>query len=339
MQNVWYTIKRTTKSYKTWFSKLCYPSETFFIKGYLQKKYILKGFVFMLYQIISDGSCDLLPSYTKEHNVTVVPFYVSFDGETYLKEGIDIEHDEFYRRMIEDHEFPKSSLPSVQDYVDAFMPYVLEKKPIICICITEKFSGSYQSAMNAARIVKEDYPDAKIEVVNSMVDTVLQGIFVNEVVRMRDAGLSLEDTLNKMQEIIPSGRIIFTISNIEYLKKGGRIGKLLSLASDKLGIKPLITLKEGEIFPSGITRSRGKALKKIVDLAKSHFEKNNLNPKDYQFCVGTGITTDEAHELAAMLEEELDIKIEFWDVRIGTTIGTHTGPYPIGTSFIRKYDA
>jgi DegV family protein with EDD domain len=293
----------------------------------------------MTYQIISDGSCDLLPSYVKDHNVKVVPFYVSFDGENYLKEGIDIEHDEFYRRMIENHEFPKSSLPSVQDYVDAFMPYVLEGTPIICICITEKFSGSYQSAMNAANIVKEDHPDAKIEVVNSMVNTVLQGIFVNEVVRMRDAGLSLDETLAKMQEIIPTGRIIFTIANIEYLKKGGRIGKLLSLASDKLGIKPLITLRDGEIFPSGITRSRSKSMKKIVDLTQTHFEKNNLDPKEYEFCVGTGITIDEAHELEKMLEEALNIKIDFWDVRIGTAIGTHTGPYPLGTSFIRRYDA
>lgn len=292
----------------------------------------------MTYQIISDGSCDLIKEYTEKNNVIVVPFYVSFDGENYYKEGIEIDHDEFYRKMIDEKCFPKSSLPSVQDYIDAFTPVVKEGKPIICICITEKFSGSYQSAMNAANIVKEDYPDAKITVINSMVNTVLQGLLVNEVVRMRDNGLSYEETIEKIKEIIPSGRIIFTIANIEYLKQGGRIGKLLTFASDKLGIKPLITLKEGEIFPSGVTRSRAKSIKKVVELTKSHFEKNKLNPKDYMFCVGTGITDDEAKELAAMLEEALDIKIDFWSGRIGTTIGTHTGPYPIGTGFIRKYD-
>ena len=181
----------------------------------------------MSYQIISDGSCDLVKEYTEKNNVKVVPFYVSFDGENYFKEGVEIEHDEFYRKMIDEHVVPKSSLPSVQDYVDAFMPYVKEKKPIICICITSKFSGSYQSAVNAANIIKEDYSDAKITVIDSMVNTVLQGILVNEVVRMRDAGIGYEETIEKINEMIPTGRIIFTIGNIEYLKKGGRIGKLL----------------------------------------------------------------------------------------------------------------
>lgn len=292
----------------------------------------------MTYQIISDGSCDLTKEYTQKNDVIVVPFYVSFDGENYYKEGVEVDHDEFYQKMIDEHCFPKSSLPSVQDYMDAFIPVVKEGKPIICVCITEKFSGSYQSAVNAANIVKEEYEDAQITVINSMVNTVLQGLLVNEIVKMRDCGISYEDTIKKVNEIIPTGRIIFTIANIEYLKQGGRIGKLLTFASDKLGIKPLITLKEGEIFPSGVTRNRAKSIKKVVELTKAHFEKNELNPKDYMFCVGTGITDDEAKELATMLEEALDIKIDFWDGRIGTTIGTHTGPYPIGTGFIRKYD-
>ncbi|NLL93100.1 MAG: DegV family protein [Clostridiales bacterium] len=292
----------------------------------------------MSYQIISDGSCDLTGEYAEKNNVKVVPFYVSYDGENYLKEGIEIDHDEFYNKMINEHVVPKSSLPSVQDFVDAFMPYVEAGTPIICICITDKFSGSYQSATNAANIIKEDYPDAVITVVNSMVNTVLQGILVSEIVRMRDNNVSYEETLERIQEMIPTGRIIFTIDGMEYLKKGGRIGKLLLLAGDKLGIKPLITLKDGEIFPSGVTRSRKKSIKKVVDLTKAHFEKNNLNPKDYKFCIGTGITDDEAHELASMIEEALDIKIDFWNVRIGTTIGTHTGPYPLGTSFIKLYD-
>ena len=292
----------------------------------------------MSYQIISDGSCDLVKEYTEKNNVKVVPFYVSFDGENYFKEGVEIEHDEFYRKMIDEHVVPKSSLPSVQDYVDAFMPYVKEKKPIICICITSKFSGSYQSAVNAANIIKEDYSDAKITVIDSMVNTVLQGILVNEVVRMRDAGIGYEETIEKINEMFPTGRIIFTIGNIEYLKKGGRIGKLLMLAGDKLGIKPIITLKDGEIYPSGITRSRAKSISKVVELTKEHFAKNNLNPADYQFAVGTGVTEDEAHELAKRIEEELNIKIDFWDAVIGTAIGTHTGPYPIGVGFIKKYD-
>lgn len=106
------------------------------------------------YHIFSDGSCDLPMELTKEKNITVVPFYVSFDGEKYEKEMVEIGVREFYQRMVDEPKvYPKSSLPSMQDYIDAFMPMVEQGTPIICICITTKFSGSYQSAMNAKNII------------------------------------------------------------------------------------------------------------------------------------------------------------------------------------------
>ena len=115
------------------------------------------------YHIFSDGSCDLPKELAKEKNITVVPFYVSFDKEHYLKEMEEIEVREFYQRMVDNPKvYPKSSLPSTQDYADAFMPFVKQGMPIICICITSKFSGSLQSAVNAKNIILEDYPDAVI---------------------------------------------------------------------------------------------------------------------------------------------------------------------------------
>ena len=133
------------------------------------------------FQIISDSSCDLSPEVVRENNIHVVPFYVSPDGGQYYKEGVE---------QLVDHPgvFPKSSMPSVQDYINAFTPYVEQGIPVVCVCITTKFSGSYNSATNAAELVKEDLPDAKIAVINSMVNTVLQGLFTLERVRMRDAG-------------------------------------------------------------------------------------------------------------------------------------------------------
>ena len=107
----------------------------------------------MAYQIISDGSCDL---------------------------GIELDNPD---------KFPMSSLPSVQDYVEAFTPYAKEGKDIICLCITTKFSGSYNSAKSAADLLREEYPQIKIQVLDSTVNTVLQGILVLEVVKMQQAGL------------------------------------------------------------------------------------------------------------------------------------------------------
>ena len=108
------------------------------------------------YHIVSDGSCDLPPALVREIGVTVVPFYVSFGDENYQKEIEEIGIREFYQKMVDNPKiYPKSSMPSVQDYVEVFEPLVREGKPVICICITTKFSGSMQSALNARQMLLE----------------------------------------------------------------------------------------------------------------------------------------------------------------------------------------
>ena len=114
---------------------------------------------------------------TKEKDIEVVPFYVSFDSETYQKEMVEVGVREFYQEMV-DHPtvFPKTSMPSVHDYYEVFEKHAKEKMPVICICITRKFSGSLQSATTAKDMILEEYPDAQITVIDSTVNTVFAGI-------------------------------------------------------------------------------------------------------------------------------------------------------------------
>lgn len=297
----------------------------------------------MDYRIVTDGSCDLPPELCREKGIDVVPFYVSFDGENYQKEIVDMPIRTFYERMVADPTtFPKSSLPSVQDYVDVFKPIVEAGKAIICICITTKFSGSYQSAMNAKEILLESYPDARIAVLDSTVDTVLQGIFVLEAVRMYEAELPYEKVVAELEAIKSSGRIFFTVGNIDYLKHGGRIGKLAGLAGSVLGIKPLITLKEGEIFPSGVARSRKKSLEKVYEMLWQYLQEVNASSSGYSLCVGYGYDIEEAEEFRKGAIDFLNAKgyaitdAELQKYQIGATISVHTGPYPLGFGVLRK---
>lgn len=292
----------------------------------------------MNYQIISDGACDLLKEYTTSNHVTVVPFYVTFDGEHYTKEGDGITHDEFYRRMAENHEVPKSSLPSTQDYVDAFLPYVKEGIPIICTCITTKFSGSYNSACIAREQLLEDYADAKITVMDSTLNTMSQALLVNEAVRMRDNGLGYEESVEKLNIVKQTGRIYFTVGSLEYLIKNGRIGKLASVAGDKLGIQPLIIMKDGEISLGGATRSRKKARANVITLLDKYFKENAIDANNYNILVGTGFQLEEADEFRKEIEKALGVRCVDIPSRIGTAIGCHTGPYPLGAGIIRRYD-
>lgn len=294
------------------------------------------------YKIITDGSCDLPKELTEEKGIIVVPFYVSFDGEHYYKEMAEMGVREFYDKMVEDpNTYPKSSMPSVQDYADVFLPLAKEGTAVICICITTKFSGSMQSALNAKELVRETYPDAEITVIDATINTVLQGIYVLEAADMQAKGVPYEKTVEKLEEIKSTGRIFFTVGNMEYLKHGGRIGKLAGIAGSVLGIKPLITLKQGEIFPSGITRSRKKSMEKVLELLDEYFKEFQVDMKEYSLAVGFGYDYAEACEfqkqVMEFLEERNQNAGEIPIYQIGATIGVHTGPYPIGVGIVKRH--
>ena len=293
------------------------------------------------FHIISDGSCDLPAELVQEKNITVVPFYVSFDDEHYFKEGVEIGIRDFYQQMVERKGvYPKSSMPSIKDYEEAFLPFAEAGMPVICICITTKFSGSMQSALNARTLVLEKYPQAEITVIDATINTVLQGLYVLEAAELRDHGISYQDTVARLEAIKSTGRIFFTVGNMEYLKHGGRIGKVAALAGSVLDIRPVITLKQGEIFPSGIDRGRKRTLKKSTDLLLEYLQESSLEINCYSIAVGYGYDKEEGiafrdQALSTLREKGYDIN-EMPVYQIGATIGVHTGPYPLGFGIIEK---
>lgn len=293
------------------------------------------------FHIISDGSCDLPAESAAEKNITIVPFYVSFDDKTYQKENVEIGIREFYQLMVDQKGvYPKSSMPSTQDYIDAFTPFATAGTPVICICITTKFSGSMQSALNAKAMLLEEHPDAQITVIDATINTVLQGLYVLEAVKLRDSGMSYEDTIARLEVIKHTGRIFFTVGDMEYLKHGGRIGKVAALAGGVLGIRPVITLKQGEIFPSGIGRGRKRTTEKCIDLLLSYLEESKLDINCFSITVGYGYDIEEGkafrdHALEVLQSKGYAIS-EIPTYQIGATIGVHTGPYPLGFGIIEK---
>lgn len=294
----------------------------------------------MEYKIISDGSCDLSDDLVSKYDIEVVPFYVSFDGEIYEKEKEEVAIRDFYEKMVKNPKvFPKSSLPSIIDYETVFTKYVEANLAIICICITTKFSGSYNSASNAKNMVLEKYPDAQITVIDATINTVLQGLYVIEAAKMKNDGLTYEETIDKLEEIKSTGRIIFTIGSIDYLKNGGRIGKVAGVAASALGLRPIIILREGEIFTGGIARSRSKSIAKVLEQIKVHFETIKEDPKDYSIAVGYGYDIEETKDFKRKVAELLSInENEIIVQQIGATIGVHTGPHPLGIGLIKKYN-
>lgn len=295
-----------------------------------------------MFKVISDTACDLSKEYTDSNNIGLVPLYVTFDGEKYYKEQIDITDDEFYRQMIEEGSYPKSSLPTIQDFIDAFMPSVTAGVPIICICISTLFSGSYNSATNARDQILEDYPDAKITIFNSMQNSSSMALFVHEAERMSKDNVDYDDAVRVLTRMTDLGRIYFTVGSLDYLQKGGRIGKLARLISGKLSILPVIVLKNGELNIGGISRTRKKAKLSMLDCCKKHFSDNHLSYEDYLFNVDSGCNFEEKDEYRQVVEETFSVKCvestEYFPTRIGVATACHTGPYALGIGIMPKYE-
>lgn len=291
-----------------------------------------------MYKIVSDSACDLSKEYLEKHDVTIVPLSVSFDGETYYRDGVDITRDECYQRMVDDPKlFPKTSLPSVESYAEVFRNYVEQGFPVVCFTITTLFSGSYNSAMNAKSLVEEDYPDANICVIDSKQNTVTQALLIDQFVKMLEDGLSFEQAMSKLDALMTSARIFFTVGSLDYLKMGGRIGKVATAATGKLGVKPVIVMKDGDIGLGGIGRNRNKLKASVLQVAKKYLDENGKD--NFIVSVGYGYDKEEGFQFMNEVESTLDVKLDSeTNVAIGIVSAVHTGPYPIGLGVIRKYE-
>jgi len=298
-----------------------------------------------MYQIVSDGSCDLSQELIEKYQVHVVPFYITKDQQRHLKENVELGVEEFYQYMVENKNvFPKTSMPSVNDYISVFEPILKTGDDLICICITTKFSGSYNSASTAKQILEGDYPHQKITIIDATVNTVLQGLLVIEACHMRNQHFDYDKTVEIIETIKSTGRIFFTVGNFEYLIHGGRIGKVAGVAAQTLGIRPLIVLKEGEIFAKGVTRGREKSKRKVIELTIQHFVDHFIDPSHYAFCIGYGYDREEGENFKKKFEEAMVKRFPHFQEpiliqHIGATIGVHTGPYPIGVGVIEKYSS
>lgn len=296
---------------------------------------MIGGLLMSDFVVLSDSSCDLPDSLVKDYDIQLIPFYVSFDQNTYYKERVELTIKKFYHTLRNENVFPKTSLPSVDDYMKTFTSYIKENKGILCFCLTSKFSGSYQSAVNAKNILLEEYPNARIEIINSIQATAGQGLIVLQAAKMQMAGYSMEDVIEKIEILKQSTKITFFVDTLEYLEKGGRIGKVGALIGGVLNFKPLIVVKDGELVPYGKVRGRKRALRKIIEMAEEIIT-DDFN--SYEFGIAHGDCIEEAETLRKMLQEEWNIKMDLPLFEIGATIGTNTGPDAIGICFSKRYD-
>jgi DegV family protein with EDD domain len=283
------------------------------------------------FKITADSSCDL-PSHTiSKYNIDITPIYVSIDGgTTFLKDGLEIDVDEFYKKLEDKDFFPKTSLAPVQDYLEVFEKYLKDGIDVLHLSISSKLSGSHQSAVNASQILKEKYSDRNIVVIDTENVTVGQGLVVQEACRLREMNFSILDTQTIINKIKKDIKIAFTVGSIEYLIRGGRIGKASGFAGNLLNIRPVLAFVDAEITSIAKVRGSKKLLQEIINTFEKDIDYKNNNYKVR--AVKSSEKTD-YNELIKMLKDK-NIEVETEIMKAGALVVSHVGASAFGVGYM-----
>ena len=268
----------------------------------------------MTVRIVADSTCDLPPELARELDITVVPVYVSLRGRSY-RDGVDISLDEIYRKMIEGGTPVTTSQPSPADFAEVYKRLMKEADHIVSINLTGRLSGVYNSALQG-----RDMAGGKghIEVIDSASISMGTGLIAVAAARKAKEGASLPGILEEVRQSIDRIHIWGLFDTLKYVLRSGRLGKATSLIGGLISVKPIITMKHGEIYPSAIARNRLKGIDRLIEYFKSF-----INAEEVGIVHST--TPDEAQSLRSRLSAVLDSR-RIHISRLGPALGVHGGP-------------
>jgi len=268
----------------------------------------------MVVKIVTDSVADLPPEVVRELGITIVPLNVRFGEEVY-RDGIDLTADEFYYKLANDKTMPVTSVPSPNTFAQAYNKLAEETDEILVIALTSKLSGTCEVALQSVGLMKRK---CRVEVIDSQLAVMAQGFLVIKAAKAAQSGAGLDELMDLVQSNIPRVDFRAAFDTLEYLKRGGRIGKAQALLGSMLRVNPVITLRNGAVEPAGRTRSRAKAIDYLYDFAMSYSHIEEMAVED-------AACPDDAEILVERLGSIFP-KERIYRSRSTPVIGTHTGP-------------
>ena len=275
----------------------------------------------MTVRVITDSTADLPSEMAAEMGIEVVPLNVHFGTDTY-RDNIDLSADEFYQRLVASPRPPTTSQPSVGAFLEVYQKALEGADGIVSVHISAKLSGTWNSAVQA----REQLDDpSRVQVVDTGQASMGLGWVAVAAARAAQASASPEEVAGVARSTAEQVRVIFLVDTLEFLQKGGRIGKAQAMFGSVLAIKPLLTLEEGEVHPMERVRTRGKGVARLVQLVQEAAPLQSM-------AVLYTTTEDEARALA----ERLRPCVPSGEVivgRLGTVVGTYAGPGLLGVGW------
>lgn len=272
-------------------------------------------------RVVTDSTSDLTAEMRAGNAIDVVPLKVIW-GESSFVDGVDLTTEEFFQRLPTAKVLPKTSQPSPVEFEQKYRSLAAEgdTSGIVSVHISRKLSGTIQSAEIASR----NLPDQEIRIVDSQTASLAMGLVAVQAARAAASGASLDEVVAVAESARDRTKVYFIVDTLEYLQKGGRIGKAAAFVGGLLNVKPILTTRDGEVHPVERQRSRAKALDRLVALLSEAGEPE-------EFAIMHSTTPEDAEALKQRFLEILpgqDILIS----RFGPVIGTYLGPGAIGAA-------
>lgn len=256
----------------------------------------------------------------QKYNISVVPLKVFFGSESYL-DGVDLKAGAFYKKLVTSKELPTTSQPSPNEFAEHYSKWLDQGMDIVSIHISSLMSGTIQSA----QLAKSMLGHPGLEVIDPQAVSVHLGMMVLAAARAAQAGLSRTEVVAVVKRIMAEHQIYFMVETLEYLQRGGRIGKGAAFLGTILNIKPVLTIREGMIHPHEKIRGRKKAIARLVQLVQDHYR--DAGP------LFTFLTHGNDPQGLATLEQLVREKLDCQDMlqaQMGAVVGTHVGPDIVG---------
>ena len=283
-------------------------------------------------KIITDSAADLPVELLQAYDIDLIPLRVYDESETEYLDGVTLESVTLLQKMREGAVY-RTSLPSLETFQEKFVSYAKEGNPCIYLAFSSELSGTYQSSVVIKEEVKETYANLDLEIIDTKCASLGQGLVVLEAAKMAKDGASKEDILKRVDFLMNHMEHIFTVADLQYLVRGGRLSKVAGFIGGLLNIKPILNVEEGKLVPLEKVRGKKKVLGRIVDI----MEERGKELKGQTIGITHGDDLETAEALKALITERFGCEV-FIVNTIGAAIGAHTGPGVITLFFLNEVE-